>query len=253
MHEIGHALGLWHEHSRKDRDRYISINWSNIREEKKHNFDIYNSGMDYGPLDFNSIMLYSSYIYDKTFVYDTSVPVMRKASDGSTFTGQRACLSEGDKYAIQTIYTRVPIYGNSTYIACPADYDGDGKADLSVKNQNGYWFIDYASNGFGKWDEVYIKRGQGAGTPPCPADYDGDGKADLSVKTTMGEWYIDFSKNGFNGWDIYYTKRGDGTGTPACPADYDGDGKADLSVKTDSGEWYIDFSKNGFGGWDCYF
>lgn len=29
-HEIIHALGMFHEHARKDRNRYISINWHNI-------------------------------------------------------------------------------------------------------------------------------------------------------------------------------------------------------------------------------
>jgi len=30
----------------------------------------------------------------------------------------------------------------------PADYDGDGKADVSEKRDDGHWMIDYANNGF---------------------------------------------------------------------------------------------------------
>lgn len=34
IHELFHALGREHEHSRKDRNKYVRINWNNIRPSK---------------------------------------------------------------------------------------------------------------------------------------------------------------------------------------------------------------------------
>jgi len=44
------------------------------------------------------------------------------------------------------------VWGDSSYHAVPADYDGDGIVDLSTKGNDGIWQIDYAAGGFGALD-----------------------------------------------------------------------------------------------------
>jgi len=104
-HEIMHSLGFFHEHSRADRDSSIIVNLYNIRDAYKHDFQKYtvsNSGMDIGPFDFNSLMIYNSDIRDPKYVYDTSVPAMSKI-DGSPFY-QGSTLSSHDIEGVSSIY-----------------------------------------------------------------------------------------------------------------------------------------------------
>jgi hypothetical protein len=56
-HELGHCLGLTHEHTRPSRDSFITINWSNIQSDYQNQFTI-NNLPEYGPYDFDSVMHY---------------------------------------------------------------------------------------------------------------------------------------------------------------------------------------------------
>jgi uncharacterized delta-60 repeat protein len=159
------------------------------------------------------------------------------------------------------------------------DFDGDGRADVSVfRPSDRTWYLNRSTNGFSatQWGLSTDKL--------TPADYDGDGKTDIAVYRA-GMWYwLNSSDNSFNAFQFgiaadipvpanYYT--GDGgrselavyrNGTwwilnPAdnrvstiqfgletdipVAADYDADGRVDQAVYR-NGEWHTNRSTEGY-------
>jgi len=60
IHEIGHSLGLFHEHTRADRNNFVIYNQNCVQSGRENNFNISSNQIAVGPFDFNSRMLYSS-------------------------------------------------------------------------------------------------------------------------------------------------------------------------------------------------
>jgi hypothetical protein len=114
-----------------------------------------------------------------------------------------------------------------------ADFDGDGKADLSVF-RSGTWIVrrSTAGNIFFPW-----------GLPTdrlVPGDYDGDSKTDYAVYRS-GVWYIQRSTAGA------LSQSFGAAGDIPVPGDFDGDAKADIAVyrPTSPAIWYVLRSSDG--------
>jgi hypothetical protein len=103
VHEIGHAVGLMHEQTRSDRDQYINVNYGNINNDWKSQYNIYNLGAGYqtGTFDFNSVMLYRSDNEDARINGNTAPQMTRK--NGSTW-GDNYYLSQGDIDGVDYMY-----------------------------------------------------------------------------------------------------------------------------------------------------
>ncbi len=134
-----------------------------------------------------------------------------------------------DLYSI----TRVSVNRSAT-----ADFDGDGRTDISVfRPSDGTWYVmQSGSNTF------RAQQFGASGDKIVPGDYDGDGRTDFAVfrqTRQNGIWYIlRSSDNAFRAvqWGLNTDK--------PVPGDYDGDGKTDIAVYR-NGAWYILQSSNG--------
>ena len=108
MHEIGHALGLKHEHSRHDRNGFVSIDSDNIQSGKKHNFETDDLAYDIGSYDYDSLMHYGAWDFCKTDSSGLcSAPVITTIPPGTSI-GQRSHLSDGDIAALNRMYPGEP-------------------------------------------------------------------------------------------------------------------------------------------------
>jgi uncharacterized delta-60 repeat protein len=117
------------------------------------------------------------------------------------------------------------------------DYDGDGRADVSVfRPSTNRWYIFRSS------DAVVSETTFGiAGDVVSPADYDGDGKTDLGIfRASSGDWWYLSSFDGGQK-SVHWGQSGD----IARPSDFDGDGKSDYIVFRPSNNTWYRFGSSG--------
>lgn len=102
IHEMMHALGFFHEQSRRDRDSYIRINWQNIPGRVRYNFEKYRHGQAETlgqTYDKQSIMHYGNYAFSTN-----GRKTIESISNPNERLGQRNGLSRIDINQLRTMY-----------------------------------------------------------------------------------------------------------------------------------------------------
>ena len=215
IHEIGHAVGLFHEQSRIDRDNFIQILWSNITSGKEHNFNKANTTGMYvadltSVLDFGSIMMYSSYSFSSN-----GSPTIVKLN-GSTFSVQRTKLSVDDLSGINKLYPSLtPPEPEPTPTPVPTDKDGDGVPDnedkcpdvAGPKENGGCPWPDTDGDGILDKDDKCPNEAGPASNNGCPVEPEPVEPVTPTVYVN-GQTYLIAGQNVLRNNDTWYVKKG---------------------------------------------
>uniref|UniRef100_A0A8C1K409 Metalloendopeptidase n=1 Tax=Cyprinus carpio TaxID=7962 RepID=A0A8C1K409_CYPCA len=100
QHELNHALGFYHEHTRSDRDKYVKINWEYVPTDKASNFQIQNTNNQNTTYDYGSIMHYGKTAFTTQAGKNTITPI----PDATVAIGQRQDMSNLDILRINKLY-----------------------------------------------------------------------------------------------------------------------------------------------------
>ncbi|MCP5467891.1 MAG: hypothetical protein H7A32_01310 [Deltaproteobacteria bacterium] len=180
LHETGHVLGLIHEHTRTDRDKYVEILKENIKIGDEDIFD-YAPTQIITNYDFNSIMHYHAYASSKN-----GLPTIRRIK-GPNFTDLGGIhLSHGDKVAINRLYPKKQAHGYQEGIGLYNPSTGEVTLD---NNRDGrYAQLQEELKKFDIFDQKALS-----------GDWNGDGIDELAFYTPFpldGYYQISMDKNG---------------------------------------------------------
>ncbi|MGE0128351.1 MAG: M12 family metallopeptidase [Blastocatellales bacterium] len=141
VHELGHALGFKHEHSRSDRDTFVEIISANVQPGQANQFELLSSNIPkYGPYDFDSIMHYDRCAFStgcpagstcNCTASQETIRVKDPNKSKQNVIGNATALSYLDRIAMSFLYPR----GDFRFV--DAAYTGS--------TQNGSFFFPYQS------------------------------------------------------------------------------------------------------------
>jgi hypothetical protein len=102
IHEMGHTVGFYHEHERRDRNRHVTVRFENIDKNQFGEFNIASAGQDAAAYEYASLMHYAPFEFSKD-----GLPVMDTVSAGIPFHTYTV-FSPGDLDTLFRMYGAAP-------------------------------------------------------------------------------------------------------------------------------------------------
>jgi hypothetical protein len=248
IHEIGHAVGLFHEQSRSDRDTWVTVNWANINAAGAGQFDTYvqmgSDGVDSAFYDFGSVMGYDSFAFSAN-----GLPTMVK-KDGSTFTSQRDGLSAEDIKGVGRMYPRFNSFtDNMPTIASnfgPSITSwAKNRLDVLAVGTDGSLRHQFSNDGGASWSG-WVDNWGGVLTSGVDAVSWGVNRLDVVGKGTNNSIFHFWYDNGNTGWEDLGMQMKFDPGISSWSG-----GNLDIfCVGTDNAQKHRAFRSDGWHGWE---
>ncbi len=116
IHELGHAIGLMHEHTRADRASFVRFNWDNVVGGENGTFAQVNLGItqgatNYSEYDYKSIMHYRNVNLGPQYLINPNIPLFEIVGGGPS-TIDNKDLSAKDISGVAAMYAGFGGAGN---------------------------------------------------------------------------------------------------------------------------------------------
>ncbi len=231
-HELMHAMGRYHQHSRTDRNTYITVNYNSIYTDCQSQYDVYSSAhyLDY---DFDSVMHYGQWDCSTGGATMTCKPGYEQWQNQM---GQRSHLSDGDIGTVEIMYPFLDPDVTVMYVSLGSEEleAGEETSIFSVmKNVGEGAGLDLEVEVRLSEDDVINASDQLIGEEGDGYIYSGDffylnGSVTIPAGTADGTWYLGVTataaddQDATNGVSLVEIQIGD---PQPCSGDANGDGE----------------------------